>query len=120
MTLVDLDKLIGGLLDEIGKLSKSDAVVGKPIAAGDATVVPLCRVSIGFGTGGGRGAEGGWNGSGAGGALVVEPRAFVVVDPEGSPHMLALRKGGAVTVRRGVEVPRKLPGPAGGRNPDGG
>ncbi|HEX3850507.1 MAG TPA: hypothetical protein VHW01_06040, partial [Polyangiaceae bacterium] len=46
---------------------------------------------------------------GAGGAIVVEPRAFVVVGEDGVPHMLALHRGKTAVVRRGVEI---LPGPS--------
>ncbi len=41
---------------------------------------------------------------GAGGAIVVEPRAFVVVGEDGEPHMLALHKGRTAVVRKGVEI----------------
>ncbi len=107
---MDLNKLVKGLLSELGKVSKSDAVVGKVRDAGRAKVVPLSKVSIGFGTGV-MGADGkanssdaGLEGGGAGGAIVVEPRAFVVVGEDGVPHMLALKRGRHAVMRRGIEV----------------
>lgn len=122
---MDLDDLVKGLLTELAKVSKSDAVAGQVRDAGKAKVLPLSKISIGFGggTGGlssksrGEGAKGdaGVDGGGAFGAMVVEPRAFVVVGEDGVPHMLAMRKGKAAVLRRGLEItaaPRAaLPGP---------
>jgi hypothetical protein len=75
--------------------------------------MPLCRVSIGFGTGAGelggkhtteeKLRKAGLEGGGAGGALTVEPKAFVVVGPDGIPHMLVLN-GRKTVVRRGVDL----------------
>ena len=107
---MEVKNLVKGLLAELNKLSKSDAVVGGVRDAGKAKVVPLSRVSIGFGAGlGGVGgkttpAGGKAEGSGAGGAIVVEPRAFVVVGEDGLIHMLALNQGKHAVVRRGVEI----------------
>jgi len=102
------------LLEELGKVAKADAVVGKVRDAGKAKVLPLAKVSIGFGTAIGsldgkskagtdeRGADAQMGG--AGGAVVVEPRAFVVVSEDGTPHMLALANGKQAVVRRGVKI----------------
>ncbi len=112
---MELDDLVKGLLSELNKVSNSDAVVGTVRDAGKAKVVPLSKVNIGFGTGaaGGDGkakrddlkGDAGAEGGGAGGAITIEPKAFVVVGDDGVPHMLALRKGGkSATLRRGIEV----------------
>lgn len=111
------------LLDELGKVAKADSVVGGVRDAGKAKVLPLAKISIGFGTAvgsldgkaktgadeSGAGAQAG----GAGGAVVVEPRAFVVVGEDGVPHMLALAGGKQAVVRRGVKIlPTAEPKPA--------
>ncbi|MDX2054041.1 MAG: spore germination protein GerW family protein [Polyangiaceae bacterium] len=111
---MNLKGLVEGLLSELQKVSESDAVVGAPRDAGKATVVPLSRISIGFGSGtgqlGGRSqggeSEGGGNAEagGVGGAIVVEPRAFVIVGEDGHPYMMALKKGKAAVIRRGVAI----------------
>lgn len=110
---MEIKNLVKGLLAEVNKVSKSDAVVGGVRDAGKAKVVPLSRISIGFaaGLGGAGGKSGGDSKSdgqveagGAGGAVVVEPRAFVVVGEDGLVHMLALKKGKTAVVRRGVEI----------------
>lgn len=111
---MDLKHLVDELLSELGKVARADAVVGNVRDAGRAKVLPLAKVSIGFGTAigdasgntkreqeeNGAGARGG----GAGGAVVVEPRAFVVVGEDGEPHMLAIGPGKQAVVRRGVRI----------------
>jgi len=116
---MDLNELVTELLSELGKVGRTDAVVGTVRDAGKAKVLPLSRISIGFGVAlgdvGGKsqkaGQEGevGASGGGAGGAVVVEPRAFVVVGEDGVPHLLALQRGKTAVLRRGIEI---LPGPA--------
>ncbi|MBK7582184.1 MAG: hypothetical protein IPI67_18505 [Myxococcales bacterium] len=111
---MDLNDLLTGLLSELNKVSKSDAVVGKVRDAGKAKVVPLSKISIAFGAGmagaGGKKdadekpSDAGIEGGGAGGALVVEPKAFVVVGEDGVPHMLALNKGKHAVLRKGLEI----------------
>lgn len=111
---MELNDLVKGLLDELNKVSKSDAVVGTVRDAGKAKVVPLSKVSIAFGAGmagmGGKSekeakaSDAGLEGGGAGGALLVEPKAFVVVGEDGVPHMLALNKGKHAVLRKGLEI----------------
>jgi uncharacterized spore protein YtfJ len=111
---MDLKDLMQELLGELGKVSKADAVVGAVRDAGKAKILPLSKVSIGFGTAvggiGGKARRGEGESDadasvgGAGGAIVVEPRAFVVVGEDGVPHMLALQNGKTAVVRRGVRI----------------
>jgi uncharacterized spore protein YtfJ len=111
---MDLNDLVKGLLSELQKVSKSDAVVGTVRDAGKAKVLPLSKISIAFGTGiagidgkserEGRQGDAGVEGGGAGGALLVEPKAFVVVGEDGVPHMLALKRGKQAVMRRGIEI----------------
>lgn len=120
---MDLDDTIKGLLGELKKLSSSDSVVGKPLSMGGANLLPLCRVSIGFGAGGSdmQGQRGPRDGSveagGAAGGLSIEPRAFVVVGPDGVPQLLSLGRGGAAQLQRPVEVPQVGPADGGGGAP---
>lgn len=110
---MDLKSLMSELLGELGRVAKADGVVGTVRDAGTAKVLPLSKISIAFGT-----AMGDVGGSakrgndekdadaevgGAGGTIVVEPRAFVVVGEDGVPHLLALHRGKGV-VRKGVEI----------------
>jgi uncharacterized spore protein YtfJ len=117
---MELKALLQELLGELSKVTKTDSVVGAVRDAGKSKVLPLSKVSIGFGTiVGGIGAkakhgdvEGDADATvgGAGGAVVVEPRAFVVVGEDGVPHMLALQNGKTAVVRRGVRIlPQSAP-----------
>ncbi len=111
---MDLNDLVKGLLSELGKVSKSDAVVGGVRDAGKAKVMPLSKISIAFGTAiagvdgkskrEGKEGDAGLEGGGVGGALMVEPKAFVVVGEDGVPHMLALKRGKQAVLRRGLEI----------------
>lgn len=85
---------VKGLLElieeRLGPYSNSDIVVGTPIELGEATVVPLCRVSIGLGAGGGIGSgkcegarrgkdrPGKGIGGGTGGGATLRPVAVAV------------------------------------------
>src|SRR5258707_2991564 len=120
---VDLKLLMQELLDELGKVAKADAVVGGVRDAGKAKVLPLAKISVGFGTAmgsldgkakrSGGDSDAGAQAGGAGGAVVIEPRAFVVVGEDGVPHMLALANGKQAVVRRGVKIlPPSEPAPA--------
>ena len=111
---MELNDLVKGLLDELNKISKSDAVVGTVRDAGKARVLPLSKISIAFGAGTagvggktereGKNGDAGVEGGGAGGALMVEPKAFVVVGEDGVPHMLALKRGKHAVLRKGLEI----------------
>ena len=109
---MDMDDLVKGLMRELNKISKSDAVVGNVRDAGKAKVLPLSRIAIAFGAGtagaGGKSENDGRGGdiglAGVGGAVVVEPKAFVVVGEDGVPHLLALEGGKHGVVRRGIEI----------------
>ena len=96
---MDLNDLLNGLMKDMRQVSDTASIVGEPLKLGTSHMVPLLGVTIGFGSGatdmkgagdrrGGR-AEGG----GAGGTMVVEPRAFVVVDADGIPQLIAMRQG---------------------------
>jgi uncharacterized spore protein YtfJ len=122
---MDLKDLMGELLSELGRVSKADGVVGNVRDAGKAKVLPLSKISIAFGTAigdvGGTAKRGneerdaGAEAGGAGGAIVVEPRAFVVVGEDGTPHMLALQRGKTAVLRKGVQI---LPAPSAPSAPD--
>lgn len=127
---MELKHLVQELLEQLSKVAKADAVVGGVRDAGKAKVLPLAKISIGFGTAigsldgkakrGGEESDAGAQAGGAGGAVVVEPRAFVVVGEDGTPHMLALANGKQAVVRRGVRIlPAAEPAPAlaGGETP---
>lgn len=67
------------LLDKLRWISQAETVVGKPINVGDTTIIPVSRVSLGFGLGG-KSGESDLRGS-AGGAS-VDPVAFLIIRGE--------------------------------------
>ncbi len=76
---MNLDTMASVLLDKLKGIAQTDTVVGAPIQAEGVTLIPVSRVSIGFGLGG---ASGKGELAGSGGGLTVEPIAFLVVQGE--------------------------------------
>jgi uncharacterized spore protein YtfJ len=73
---MNLDTMASVLLEKLKSIAQTDTVVGKPIPVEGMTLIPVSRVSLGFGLGGaGNKTEVG----GSGGGLTVEPIAFIVV-----------------------------------------
>lgn len=85
-----LEQLIEVLMERLSKVAQARTVVGDAIQLGEVTLIPVSKVSIGFGAGGGGGEEK-RGGSGTGGGMTVEPIAFIAV-VKGKPHLLPLKK----------------------------
>ena len=93
------EAIIKTLMDEIKTITKTETILGAPINVGNNTIIPVCRIMVGFGAGGGEGEmkdKQGGSGGGGGGGLKVEPAAFIIV------------KGDEVTVH--AAKPGKLEG----------
>ncbi len=96
---MDLDDLLRGLMNDMRKVSDTASMIGEPVKVGASHMVPLLGVTIGFGAaatdvsgaGDRRGARA--EGGGAGGTMVVSPRAFVVIGADGVPQLVALKDG---------------------------
>ncbi|MFW5739002.1 MAG: GerW family sporulation protein [Myxococcota bacterium] len=107
---MELDDLVSSLMKQLYRVSNSESVVGKPMKFADSAVVPLCKISVGFGTGSGdvSGEDtkkgGAIDVGGAGGGLAVEPRAFVVVGKGGQAQMLSVRRGARAILQRAIDV----------------
>lgn len=75
-------ELIKSILDELKAIAKTETIVGEPITIGDKTIVPVCKITLGFGAGGGTGGvkdKGEGSGSGGGGGVAIFPAAFIVI-----------------------------------------
>ena len=48
---MDVSKLITALLSGMKEISVSETVVGAPIRSGNSTIIPVNKVTLGFGTG---------------------------------------------------------------------
>lgn len=76
------EAIIKTLMDEIKTITKTDTILGEPINVGNNTIIPVCRIMVGFGAGGGEGEmkeKRGGSGGGGGGGVRIEPAAFVVI-----------------------------------------
>jgi sporulation protein YtfJ len=78
-----VESLIKALMEEFRQISKTETVIGDPITVGSVTIIPVSKISFGFGAGGGRQDEGKTaGGSGTGGGATIEPIAFLVIRDE--------------------------------------
>ncbi|HNV71230.1 MAG TPA: spore germination protein GerW family protein [Candidatus Ozemobacteraceae bacterium] len=78
-----IDNLIKTVLSELQVAINSKTVIGEPIAAQNWTIIPVTKVSFGFGAGGGEGKkEANSFGGGSGGGATIEPMAFIAVNPK--------------------------------------
>ncbi|MCB9496627.1 MAG: hypothetical protein H6686_07060 [Fibrobacteria bacterium] len=69
------------VLEKVRSLVQAEAVVGTPIQTPDgATILPICRISVGFAAGGNSNAPKDAIGTGAG--AVITPVAFLVLRPD--------------------------------------
>lgn len=112
-----IDGLISTLLKELHKISRTESVVGRPIQVDQTHVVPVCDLSIGFGTAGvdGNGGvlakanfKGDADGGGAGGGIGITPVGFIVVDPQGRAHLQSLRHKRSSALTKAVDLIPKL------------
>ncbi len=83
-----VEALIERVLGELHRIVQTRTVVGEPVVAGGLTLIPVSKISFGFGAGGGKDGKGQ---SGTGGGATVEPIAFVVIDGDGKAQLLSLQ-----------------------------
>lgn len=76
-------------LSEVRSMADSQTIIGEPIVVGETTLIPVSKISIGVGIGGGTYGKETENNAGAGGTgLTVSPVAFIVVNKDGATSML--------------------------------
>ncbi|MBN2414734.1 sporulation protein [bacterium] len=74
-----IEDLIKTVLDELRKMTRTENVVGDPLKLDTATIIPVSRISVGFGAGGGAGTGDTGRGEATGGGASIEPVAFIVI-----------------------------------------
>ncbi|HDR05970.1 MAG TPA: sporulation protein [Candidatus Marinimicrobia bacterium] len=79
------------LLEKAKEIARSETVVGEPITAGSVTLIPISKISVGFGTGGFLNDEKKKNSEAATGGIQVTPVAVIAVF-EDSAKLLTLDK----------------------------
>ena len=82
-----VESLIERVLGELHRIVQTEPVIGQPVQSGDLTIIPVSKISFGFGAGGGQEGKGQ---SGTGGGASVEPIAFLIVDAAGKVQIMTL------------------------------
>ena len=101
------------MMSSMGKIRDMidvNTVIGEPIAAGDVTIIPVTKVSIGYGAGGSDFATKNYPanrdnafGGGTGGSIKVTPVAFLIVRGE-NVRMLPIAEPASTSVDRLIEL----------------
>ncbi|MBR6739427.1 MAG: GerW family sporulation protein [Oscillospiraceae bacterium] len=100
-----LSELMETTMNKIHEMVDSNAIIGEPINTMDGvTLIPISRVSFGFGTGGtdyGKTTEKFGGGGGAG--VKIDPVAFLIVK-DGQTRMMPVAVPAVATVDRVLEM----------------
>ena len=88
-----IEELVKTVLSELREISKTETVVGEPITMGKVVIVPVSKVSVGFGVGGGKRDAKNGQGEATGGGMSIEPVAFFVVRDE-KVELVTVKKDG--------------------------
>src|SRR6056297_7423 len=90
-----VDKLVEKMLQNLENIVESETVIGEPVKAGETTIIPLTKISLGFGAGGGqRKSKGEDEASATGGGANIEPVAVITIHKD-EVKVINLKKGGA-------------------------
>jgi sporulation protein YtfJ len=79
-----INEVIGVTMNRVKELVDANTVVGEPIVAGEVTIIPVSRISVGFGSGGTDFASKNTSapknfGGGTAAGVNVDPIAFLIV-----------------------------------------
>ena len=79
-----VEETIRQIASELEKIATTKTVVGDPITAGGKTIIPVSKITMGFGAGGGEGKKEGESGYGGGGGAgaKIEPVAFIMLSED--------------------------------------
>lgn len=87
---MSVENMIRTVMQEFKELAQTETIVGKPIVAQDTVIVPVSKISFGFGAGGGKGSkDDGGGGTGGGGS--VEPVGFIVIS-NGKAQLIPMKE----------------------------
>ena len=99
-----LPNMLESTIQKIREMLDVNTVVGTPITTPDGiTIIPISKVSFGFGSGGMAGANqnGGING-GAGGGVKIDPIGFLIVK-DGNIRMINITEPASGAIERAIE-----------------
>ncbi len=101
-----LNDLMRSAMEKVREMADTNAIVGQPITTPDGvTLIPISRVSLGFGCGGGdygKAMKGENFGGGGGAGVKIDPVALVIKD--GVTRVLPVAVPPVSTVDRVVEM----------------
>ena len=105
----NLPNMLQDTISKIREMVDTDNVIGKPIVVGDVTIVPVSKVSVGFGGGGSDFTNKSSTadtpfGGGVGGGVKVTPICFLIVNKEGNVRMMPVAAPANTTADRVVEM----------------
>ena len=102
----NLPNMLQDTISKIREMMSVNDVVGEPIVVGDVTIVPISKVSVGFGGGGADNAKAANKdafGGGMGGGVKVQPICFLVVK-DGNVRMMPVPVPANSTADRLLEM----------------
>ena len=102
----NLPNMLQDTISKIREMMSVNDVVGEPIVVGDVTIVPVSKVSVGFGGGGADNAKAANKdafGGGMGGGVKVQPICFLVVK-DGNVRMMPVPVPANTTADRILEM----------------
>ena len=103
----NLPNMLQDTISKIREMVDVNNVIGEPITVGDVTIIPVSKVSVGFGGGGADYAKNAGNGDpfggGVGGGVKVTPTCFLIVK-DGNVRMMPVAVAANTTADRIVEM----------------
>ncbi|MBD3184659.1 sporulation protein [Candidatus Poribacteria bacterium] len=84
----NFEEILSSIGNQLKTFGSTESIVGTPIELDGKTIIPVIKMKLGFGIGGGEGDEGGGShgkhgpggtGGGGGGGITVEPAAFITI-----------------------------------------
>ena len=106
----NLPNMLQDTISKIREMIDVNNVIGEPIAVGDVTIIPVSKVSVGFGGGGSDfvsrnpARQDTPFGGGVGGGVKVTPICFLIVNKEGNVRMMPVAAPANTTADRIVEM----------------
>ena len=92
-----VQEVLKQLAEDLKRFAKTETIFGEPIEVQGNTIIPVCKMSIGYGGGGGEGvgdnekkAGGKGSGVGAGAGAKLEPAALIIAR-EGEISVVGIR-----------------------------
>ena len=105
-----INDFLGTTMEKIRAMVDSNTIIGQPIQAEGVTLIPVSKLSFGFGTGGSdfttkhqKADAPNTFGGGAGAGVKLEPLAFLIVKGE-NVRLLSVAPAPATTVDRVIEM----------------